>query len=296
MRTVRSGKPLLVAVAVCAVAHAAGILVADPLWRYAEVLSLALLLAYAVVSGLPQPRWAVPAALTALLVDAVRTMPADPDTGPYGWQILRPGPTDVDIWAGFESGLMLCWASSIVVVVLLAVRHRAGWRRRTVGVAAVAATLVVGYAVVRVVGIWLATRAEQRPYAGGADVADDRVAAVGLAVLPAVALGVTALALATALARHGRWLASAGAVLLALVALPHLDASIGAVPLPLHAGEVRSAAFAWPAYAPSLSMPHPVAALTAAVELTAYLLLVAGLTGARRPTDAAPVEPAGSRP
>ncbi|MEV0328330.1 hypothetical protein AB0H63_18070 [Micromonospora echinospora] len=275
-------------------AHAAGILVADPVWQYAEVLSLALLLGYAVVSGLPQPRWAVPVALTALLVDAVRTMPADPDTGSYGWQILRPGPTDVDTWAGFESGLMLCWSPLIVVVVLLAVWHRAGWRRRTVAVAAVAATLVVGYAIVRVVDVWLATRAEQRPYADGADVAD-HVVAVGLAVLPAVTLGVTALALASALAGHGRWLASAGAVLLALVALPHLDASIDAVPLPLDAaGYVVSSA--WQVLPPSLSMPQPVPALTAAVELTAYLLLVVGLTGVRRPTDAAPVEPAGSLP
>ncbi|MFI6229628.1 hypothetical protein ACIBCR_20200 [Micromonospora echinospora] len=291
----RSGKPLLVAAAACAVAHATGILVANPVWRYAEVLSLALLLAYAVVSGLPQPRWAVPAALTALLVDAVRTMPADPDTGPLAWQVLRPGPADVDTWAGFESGLTLCWASSVAAVVLLAAGRRAGWRRPVVAVAAVAATLVVGYAVVRVVDVHNAARAEQRPYAGGADVADT-VTAVGLAVLPAVALGLTALALAVALAGQGRWLASAGAVLLAVVALPSLDASIGAVPLPLYAGEVRSAAFAWHAITPSLAMPQPVPALTAAVELTAYLLLVAGLTGARRSTDAAPAQPAGSRP
>ncbi len=292
----RSGNPLLAAVAVCAVAHATGILVADPVWRYAEVLSLALLLAYAVVNGLPQPRWAVPAVLTALLVDAVRTMPADPGTGSLGWQVLRPGPADVDTWAGFEAGLMLCGASSIAAVVLLVVWRRAGWRRWTVAVAAVAGMLVLGYVVVRVVAIWLATAAEQRPYAGGADVADDRVTAVGLAVLPPVALGLTALALAAALAGQGRWLASAGAVLLAVVALPHLDASIGAVPLPLHAGEVRGAAFAWPADAPSLSTLQPVPALAAAVELTAYLLLVAGLTGARRPADAAPAAPVGSRP
>ncbi|MFI6825424.1 hypothetical protein ACIBJE_31410 [Micromonospora sp. NPDC050187] len=277
-------------------AHATGILVADPVWRYAEVLSLALLLAYAVVSGLPNPRWAVPSALTALFVDAVRTMPADPDTGPHGWQILRPGPTDVDTWAGFESGLTLCWASSTAVVVLLAVRHRAGWWRRTVAVAVGvgAATLLTGYAIVRVVDVWHTTRADQRPYANGVD-ASDAVIAASLAVLPPVALGLTALALATALAGRGRWLASAGAVLLAVVALPHLDASIGAVPLPVDAdGYVVS--FAWQAITPGLSMPQPVPALTAAVELTAYLLLVAGLTGTHRPTGVAPAGPAGSRP
>ncbi|SCL20134.1 hypothetical protein [Micromonospora inyonensis] len=58
---------------------------------------------------------------------------------------------------------------------------------------------------------------ESREYANDGDLADT-VAAVGLAVLPSPAL--------------------------ALTALPHLDASIGAVPLPLHAGVVHTAAFA----------------------------------------------------
>ncbi|WP_432992656.1 hypothetical protein [Dactylosporangium sp. CA-233914] len=264
------------------------------MWRYAEVVSIGLLLAQAVAGGLPSPRWAVPAALAVLFVDAVRTMPADPDAAGYGWQVLQPGN---DIPSGFESGLTaswasltVCWASLTAVVLLLVAWRRGGLRRRTVAAAAVAAALVAGYAVVRVVDIWLDVRAEHRRYPGGNDSAD-AVSAAGLAVLPPLALGLTALALAAALAGHGRRLASTGAALLAVVALPQLDASIGAVPLPFYAGD-RTALFTWDAITPTLSLPQPVPAITAAVELAAYLLIVTGLTGSHRPTPAAPAPPA----
>ncbi|MFG1715202.1 hypothetical protein [Micromonospora sp. NPDC049203] len=78
---------LLILATVCAVAHVVGVLTAAPLWRGAEVLSLALLLAYAVAAGLPPPRWAVPVALAPLIVDAVRTMPADPGSADTGWMV-----------------------------------------------------------------------------------------------------------------------------------------------------------------------------------------------------------------
>ncbi|MCW3817740.1 hypothetical protein ONA91_25125 [Micromonospora sp. DR5-3] len=257
---------------------------ADPVWRYAEVVAIGLLLAYAVVSGLPALRWAVPAALAVLLLDAVRTMPADPNER-YGWQVLKPG-GDINALSGFESGLTACWAPLTAAAVLLVVWHRSAWRRRTAAAAAVAAVLVTGYAVVRIVDIWLTIGTDQRQYPTRTDSAD-AVTAVSLAVLPSLALGLTALALATALAGHHRRLGSAGAALLAVAALPHLDASIGAVPLPLYAGD-RTALFA---ITPTLSMPQPVPALTALMELTAYLLLVTGLTGSCRPTGAAPAEP-----
>ncbi|SCL23534.1 hypothetical protein GA0074692_1598 [Micromonospora pallida] len=287
----RPEKPLLTAAATCAALHAVGILVAEPVWRYAEVLSLGLLLAYAVVSGLPTPRWAVPTALTLLLVDAFLTLPADPTADRSDWQFLAPGPTGVDTWSGFASGLTLCWAPLTAVAVLLLAWRHVGWHRRTAAVAAVVAALVTGYAIVRVVDVWLVARSESRPSAFGVDAADP-VIAVPLAVLPPLALGLSALALATVLAGHGRWLASAGAMVLVLVALPHLDASIGAVPRPLYAGEAF-VEFAWQTIPPSRSMPQPVPALTAAVELTSYLLLVAGLTGFRRPARTVAAEAAG---
>ncbi|WP_435124068.1 hypothetical protein [Micromonospora tulbaghiae] len=257
---------------------------ADPVWRYAEVVAIGLFLAYAVVSGLPAPRRSVPAALAVLLLDAVRTMPADPNER-YGWQVLKPG-GDIDTLSGFESGIAACWAPLTAVAVLLVVCHRAGWRRRTAAAAAVAAVLVTGYAIVRIVDIWLAIGADQRQYPTGPD-STDSVIAVSLAVLPPLALGLAALALAAALAGRHRRLASTGAALLAVAALPHLDASISAVPLPLHAGD-RTALFAWQAITPTLSMPQPVPAITTLMELTAYLLLVMGLTGSRHPTPAAP--------
>ncbi|MEE3920567.1 hypothetical protein V2I01_27040 [Micromonospora sp. BRA006-A] len=88
-----------------AVAHVVGVLVAAPLWHGAEVLSLALLLGYAVAAGLPAPRWAVPAALVPLIVDAVRTMPAEPGAGDVGWVMYGSGDSAVDRTAGFDAAL-----------------------------------------------------------------------------------------------------------------------------------------------------------------------------------------------
>lgn len=290
MRDVRPGPLLLTAAAACAVAHAAGILVAHPVWRYAEVLSIGLLLVHAPVSGLRAPRWAVPAALAVLLVDATLTMPADPDTDGYGWKILEPG-ADIDMPAGFEAGLASSWASLTATALLLVVYRSGAWRGRTAVAATATCVLFTGYAVVRIVDIWLAVHAAHEPYANSTD-SGVAVTAAGLATLTPLALGLLAVALATALAGNGRWLASTGAALLVVVALMHLDASIDAVPLPLYAGE-RTALFTWDTITPTLSMPQPVPALTAIAELTAYLLLFAGLTASRRPTSAAPAEMAG---
>ncbi|MFD0782362.1 hypothetical protein ACFQZ8_00250 [Micromonospora azadirachtae] len=260
---------------------------ADPLWRYAEVLSIILLLAYAVVSRLPGPRWALPTALAVLLVDAVRTIPSAPGASGNGSQFLSPD-IGVETAPAFESALTVCWAPLTAVLVLFLAWRRGGWHRRTAVAATTGAVLIIGYAFVRVVDIWLAIGAERRPYSTGTDTAGS-MTAVGLAVLPPLALGMTALALVTTLAGHSRGLASIGAVLLALIALPLTDASIGAVPLPLHV-DLRGALFAWDAITPTLSTPQPMPALTALVELTAYLLLVTGLTASSRSASALPAE------
>ncbi|MFI6258225.1 hypothetical protein ACIBCL_19295 [Micromonospora zamorensis] len=117
----------------------------------------------------------------------------------------------------------------------------------------------------------------------------DLTMAVGMAVLPPLVLGITALALASVLAGHGRRLASIGATLLALMALPLIDTSIDTIPMPLSVGS-DNGLFAWDGITPTLSMPQPMLALTAVVELTAYLLLVAGLTDSPDPTGASPAE------
>ncbi|MFJ6954508.1 hypothetical protein ACISRB_24095, partial [Micromonospora aurantiaca] len=100
-----------------------------------------------------------------------------------------------------------------------------------------------------------------------------------------------ALALAALLAGRGRRLAATGAALLAVLALPLLDAAIEAVRLPVSAD--GTALFAWYAITPTIAMPQPMTALTAVVELAAYLLLVAGLTGADRAAPAVPAPAAG---
>ncbi|ROO52936.1 hypothetical protein EDC02_7890 [Micromonospora sp. Llam0] len=274
--------------------HAAGVLTASPAWRYAEVLAIGLLIIYAVASGLPTPRWAVPAALAVLLLDALWTMPADRAEG-HGWQVLRPDTAGVDRLAGFEAGLAICWASLTAVALLLAAWHRRGnrhlgpgvhpRRRRTTVTAALAAVLITGYAAVRILAIWLTLATAQRDHPTGADLAGS-VIAVSLAVLPPLGLGLAALALATALAGHRRWLASAGATLLAVTALSHVDTAIRAVPLPLYAGDQLAWSAAY-AIASTPWTPSPVAALTALLELAAYLLLVTGLTGFHPPTSTA---------
>ncbi|MFI7509685.1 hypothetical protein ACIBSS_22975 [Micromonospora aurantiaca] len=290
---------LLILAAVSAVAHVVGVLVAAPLWRGAEVLSLALLLAYAVAAGLPAPRWAVSAALVPLIVDAVRTIPAEPGAGDVGWTVYGSGDSAVDRTAGFDAALAGSWAALVAVAVLL-LAYRGRGRRRHLIAASVAAAPVVGYAAVRVADIAVAagtrvveTRTRNtltRVDGPGYDQADV-VPALVLAVLPPLALALAALALAALLAGRGRRLAATGAALLAVLALPLLDAAIEAVRLPVSAD--GAALFAWYAITPTTAMPQPMTALTAVVELAAYLLLVAGLTGADRAAPAVPAPAAG---
>ncbi|MEU1587066.1 hypothetical protein [Micromonospora sp. NPDC005710] len=265
---------LLTAAASCAALHVAGVLTANPIWRYAEVLSIGLLLAYAMTSRSQSHRWALWTAVAVLLVGAVRTVPTARGSVSYGWMMLAPD-SGIDTPSAFESGVSLCWPMVTTVCVLLVAWHRGGWQRHTVAPAVVGAALIIGYAVFRVGGIWRAVAAES-PYASGADEAETMMA-VSTAVLPPLVLGIAALALAAALAGHCRRLASIGAALLALTALPLTDTCIDAVPMPLAVGSAN-ALFAWHAITPTQSLPRPMPALTAVVELTAYLLLVAGLT------------------
>ena len=281
----RSRLILLTAAASSAALHVAGVLTANPIWRYAEVLSIGLLLAYAIISRSQSSRWVLWVALAVLFVDAVRTMPAARGSDSYGGMVLVPGPS-IDTPSAFESGLSLCWPLVTAACVLLVAWRRGGWHLQTVAPAVVGAALIIGYAVFRVVSIWRDVAADP-PRATGTDEAETM--ALSTAVLPPLVLGITALALAAALAGHGRRLASIGAALLALMALPLLDTCIGMAPIPLSVSSDH-ALFAWHAITPTLSIPQPMPALTAAVELTAYLLLVAGLTDRPVRTHAPAVE------
>ncbi|PTA46176.1 hypothetical protein [Micromonospora sp. RP3T] len=283
----RRGPLLLTGAVVCAALHAVGVLAAHPVWRGAEVLSLALLLAYALARGRPALRWPVPVALAVLLVDAVRTMPGAPGTREFGWTAY--GRIEhVDVTAGIEAGLTACGAALAAVALLLA-----GWRGRVtrgpVVLAALGAAPIVGYALIRVVDLRRDLLAEDLSRPGGPDVAD-AVGALILAVLPALALALAALALAVLLVGRGRRLAAAGAVLLSVTALPLIDTSIDAVRLPVSTFTEAGVLYA---VTPTATLPQPVPALAVLVELTAYLLLVAGLAGAGRGAPAAPAPVAG---
>ncbi len=276
---------LLAAAVLLALTHVADVLLATPVWRFAEPVCLAVLLVYALVAGPRSPRWALPAALGVLLVDAVRTIPPPPSTSGYAWQVLKPS-DGVDVPSGFEAAAAGSWAP-IVALILLAVvwwrGSRPSWA--VLGITVTMAILITGYAAYRVIVIGLGVRDENAERSYGQADTGDAVTAVVLAVLPGVVLALAALTLTALLARDGHRLGAAGAFLPALAALPLIDAGIGAVSLPFSVhGE--SGLFGWSMILPTLSMPAPVPALTAALMMTAFLLLAAGLTARRAPAVA----------
>ena len=110
------------------------------------------------------------------------------------------------------------------------------------------------------------------------------------AALPPLALALAATVLATVLAAGRHRTAAAGAVLLVVAALAHLDTAVRSVPVTYRPGAFVSAGV----YAGSTVQIEP--ALTAALELAAVLLIVPGLTRARvswppRPARSAPSAP-----
>ncbi|MFF5215627.1 hypothetical protein [Micromonospora sp. NPDC000442] len=275
-------RPILPAAAgALAAVHVLGILTGVPLLRQAEVAALLLLLAYALTVRPPGRPWAVPMALTVLVVEAWTTMPADP--ADRKWQVLRPGAVDPTL--GFVTGLRLSWAPLVLVLILL---WSTRWRdarpgRPALAGAVLAATLVAAYAVVQLVEIHLAVRAAQRLSPGSGGPSDVEVAAAMLAPL---ALAFGALVLTALLTGRRHLLAAGGAVLLVLVALTHLDAALASLSLPPYTarGALLTAAFH-----ANASLPAAGPAVLLAVELAAYLLLVVGLVARHEQR----VEPAG---
>ncbi|MFI7075998.1 hypothetical protein ACIBO1_01730 [Micromonospora sp. NPDC049903] len=277
---------LLAGVVVLVVLHVLGLLTAVPIFRPAELVALSVLVVYALLMGAPAHRWAVPLAFVAPVVDAYRTMPADPSDGRQ-WQVFRPGPLDLDI--AFDTGLRATWASLVVVLVLTLVvlrgRERPG--RRVVAGAAAAAAVVTGYVVVLVVRVHLAGRDTESRRIGDDGWAGTEISAASAPFLLALAaIGLAALLLGRGRSSPAGWggrrLAVAGAVLLVPAALLHLDATLGMLPLPYPSGD---GIFLTAGITAGPTLAAPVPALTAAVELTAYLLLAAGLTTPRSPAS-----------
>ncbi|MFV2101705.1 hypothetical protein [Micromonospora sp. LOL_024] len=270
-------RPVLPAAAgFLAAVHVVGIGTGVPLLRQAEVAALLLLAAYALTARAPFPVWAVPLALTVLVIDAVATMPV---AERQDRQMMKPGPVDATV--EFVTGLRLSWAALVVVLVLmLTVRRREARPGRGVLVGAgLAVALVTGHTAVRLVGIHLTLREAERLGPGTAGPSGVDLARLVPAVLAPLALVVGALVLVALLAGHRRRLAAGGAALLALVALTQLDGVLGTVWLPLHTLE-RGYLFSFTFHSGG-SFAAPGVAVAVAAELTAYLLLVVGLCASR---------------
>jgi membrane protein YdbS with pleckstrin-like domain len=260
----------VIAAAVLAVVHVTGVLFAHPVWRPAELAATVCLLIYAIGYDLlparspASPSWHLSVAAAVLVAGAALTVPAAPSDAAE-WQFLSPEEYSSLAWRAQFENLTPVTAVLIFVVVLLATRRGrtqdATLEKRT-GIAA--AVLIVGYVLLRAVIV-----ARASPSA-----LDLPVAAV--AVVPLV-LALAALALGVATAAVRRWRATAGAVLLAVAALLWINSALGAVGLPY---EVRDQAtfLSTGVLTSTDALPQPMQALTAALHLTAAVLVVTGLT------------------
>ena len=217
--------------------HASAELLDKPIFRYAEALALVALLAAALVAGLPSPRWAVPVGFGALILDALLSLPEAAPSQQFLSPTVLPSPS------AFEVGMQLTWAPFLFAMAVLIVSFPL--RRRLLPFALGA--VVLGYAI----GIVILAH----------DGADPGYLLTGShrqtgAVMPVI-MGLGAAALAF---RSGP-----PAVALTVAALLHIDEAVGS-------------SLGISALIPSsTALPGSLAALTTMLEMTAYLLVVAGL-------------------
>jgi len=279
---------LLTAAAVLAVVHVIGVLFARPLYRPAEVLATLCLLACAIRDDLladrGPARWGLSVAAAVLVAGAALTVPPPAGDG-AGLQFLSPEQYDGLIRRTQLESLIPVTAALLFVLVLLVITTRTAgrqWPSRAgllTGIAA--AVLVVGYTVVRLAVIEFEVHEVAIDVTFGGDAAPaPRLSAGVVAVLPLL-LALTALALAVVTATQRRLRAAGGALLLAVTGLIWIDAAIGAAHLP-YAVHDDASMFSLDLFTATDALPQPTQALTAALQLTAAVLLIAGL--ARRPS------------
>ena len=192
--------------------------------------------------------WRLSAATAVLVVGAALTVPA-PGTG-AGWEVFSPEEYAELVRDAELASLAQVTAALLFVLVAAVPRRRIGWWAEIA-----AGLLIIGYVVIR----------------------SAAVAVVLALAFAAVALGVTTFA-------HRQWRALLGAVLFVGVAAIWLDAAVD------RPYEVREYAelFVLDLIASTDSVPQPTQALVAALQLTAVILVVAGLVRAD--------DPRGSRP
>ena len=275
------------AAALLAAVHVAGALFGRPVLRPAEVLATLALLAYAIRHDVlthrsrdpaPSTTWALSVAAALLVVGAVLTAPSARGAG-SGLQILSPEEYNGLLRDAWIDGVIPVAVALLFTLVLLVSRRgpvRLGWPL-VCGVAA--AVLIVGCAVLRFVVIRRSP--DDLQLFGGGDPASGVPLVV--AALPPLLLALTSLALAVLTAARRQRLAASGGVLLAVAALVWLDSTPGSAGLPY---EVRDAGgvFSLDGFLATTALPQPAQALTAALRLTAAILLITGLTRHTHPT------------
>jgi hypothetical protein len=347
---------LLIAAAVLAALHVAGVLFARPVLPTAELLLTAALLVCAVLPW-PPAGWHLPVATAALVIEAALTMPAPPSDAGYAWIVVDPSKIDRSaVWRAQLEGFAPVWAALFFIAVLLLAARRsstgrrgfaarrgrlaspdgsAGRRRGTLIAAITGAILITAYATVRVAEVVLDVHERAATRADSADPTSMGLTATW-SVLPALLLGLTALTLAASTSRRpppadhqppapasdqppapasdqlpapvsdqpsvsasdqppasageqqrapasdqrpvsvrDRRLVACGAALLAISCLPWIDTGLEAAQLPYLAGDDTALFDHW-AITPTMAMPQPVLAITTALQLTAYVLVVWG--------------------
>ena len=291
---------LVMAAGLLTAVHVVGVLFGRPVLRPAEVLATLCLLAYAIRYDLladrfrtdrnPAPpaalapsatrarTWALSVAAALLVVGAALTVPSDPGMA-SGLQILSPEQYTGLLRDAWIDSLTPVAVAMLFVLVLL-VSRRVPIRRGLPLVCGVAgAVLIVGYAVMRFLLIRRST--DDLVLFGGGDSASGTPLVV--AALPPLLLALASLALAVVTAARRQWPAAAGGVLLAVAALGSLDSTLGSVGLPYEVRDVGSA-FSLDRFLATAALPQPAEALTAALRLTAAILLITGLTRPTRTT------------
>ncbi|WP_212993848.1 hypothetical protein [Actinoplanes auranticolor] len=265
---------LLTAAAVLAVVHVIGVLFARPLYRPAEVLATLCLLACAIGSDLRADRgparWGPTVAAAVLVAGAALTVPPPPGDG-TGLQFLSVEQYDGSVLRTQLQSLIPVTVALLFVLVLLATGGKPRLSRTWLGAAIAAGVLVVFYTAARLAlinSVLKETGPEGLP----------RLPPAVVALMPLL-LALAALALAVVTAAQRRPLAAGGALLLVPAALIWIDTALGATLLPYEVYDTATL------LSPDLitatdTLPQPTQALTAALCLTAAVLLIAGLRSA----------------
>jgi hypothetical protein len=268
---------LLTAAAVLAVVHVIGVLFARPLYRPAEVLATLCLLACAFHSdlraGRGPARWGPTVAAAVLVAGAALTVPPPASDGMVRLQIqfFSAEEHDGSILRSQLQSLIPVTVAFLFVLVLLATGEKPRPSRVWLGAGIAAGVLVVFYTAARLAvinSVLEETGTEGSP----------RLSPAVMALMPLL-LALAALALAVVTAAQRRLLAAGGALLLVPAALIWIDTALGATLLPYQVYDTATL------FSPDLitatdTLPQPTQALTAALCLTAAVLLIAGLRSA----------------